>query len=154
MNVNYSKEIALNKLKHYCAYQDRSHREVRTKLLKLEVYGDDLEEIMSDLIKEKYLDESRFACSFARGKFRMKKWGRIKIKQHLKQHDISDYCMRKAMKEIDAEEYYNTLSDIIDKKMIDYSDLNKFKRKQKLISYCISRGYEMNLILEIVKDKT
>jgi regulatory protein len=154
MNVNYSKEIALNKLKHYCAYQDRSHREVRTKLLKLEVYGDDLEEIMSDLIKEKYLDESRFACSFARGKFRMKKWGRIKIKQHLKQHDISDYCMRKAMKEIDAEEYYNTLSDIIDKKMIDYSDLNEFKRKQKLISYCISRGYEMNLILEIVKDKT
>jgi regulatory protein len=58
------------------------------------------------------------------------------------------------MKEIDAEEYYNTLSDIIDKKMIDYSDLNEFKRKQKLISYCISRGYEMNLILEIVKDKT
>jgi len=147
--VNLSNEIALNKLKHYCAYQDRSHREVRTKLLKLEIYGDDLEEIMSELIKEKFLDEARYACSFARGKFRLKKWGRIKIKQHLKQHDISDYCMRKAMKEIDEREYLETLSSIVEKKKLDYNDSNKYKMKQKVINYCMSRGYETNLILEV-----
>lgn len=146
--MNYSKEIALNKLKHYCAYQDRSHREVRTKLLSLKVYGDDLEEIMSELIKEKFLDELRFACSFARGKFRIKKWGRNKIKQHLKQHDISDYCLRKAMEEIDEKEYLSTLQEIIGKKKIDYADTNKYKQNQKVIKYCISRGFEMNLVLE------
>ena len=148
--MNYSKEIALNKLKHYCAYQDRSHREVRTKLLKLEVYGDDLEEIMNELIKEKYLDELRYACSFARGKFRMKKWGRNKIKQHLKQHEISDYCLRKAMKEIDEEEYLSVLEELIEKKKLDYADTNTFKQNQKVIKYCISRGFEMQLILEII----
>ena len=148
--MNYSKEIALNKLKHYCAYRDRSHREVRTKLLKLEVYGDDLEEIMNELIKEKYLDELRYACSFARGKFRMKKWGRNKIKQHLKQHEISDYCLRKAMKEIDEEEYLSVLEELIEKKKLDYADTNTFKQNQKVIKYCISRGFEMQLILEII----
>ena len=146
--MNLSNEIALNKLKHYCAYQDRSHREVRTKLLKLEIYGDDLEEIMGELIKEKFLDEERYACSFARGKFRLKKWGRNKIKQHLKQHQISDYCMRKAMKEIDEEEYIETLTSIIEKKKKHYDEADSFKLKQKVISYCLSRGYEMNLILE------
>lgn len=146
--MTLSNEIALNKLKHYCAYQDRSHREVRTKLLKLEVYGDDLEEVMNELIREKFLDEERYACSFARGKFRLKKWGRIKIKQHLKQHQISDYCMRKAMKEIDEEEYIETLAGIIEKKKKDYDASDSYKLKQKVISYCVSRGYEMNLVLE------
>ena len=146
--MNHSNEIALNKLKHYCAYQDRSHREVRTKLLKLKVYGDDLEEIMSELIKEKFLDELRFACSYARGKFRMKKWGRNKIKQQLKLHDISDYCMRKAMKEIDEEKYMNTLLELIKKKKIDYADNNEYKQNQKVIKYLISRGFETKLILE------
>lgn len=145
--MNYSNEDALNKLKHYCAYQDRSHKEVRTKLLKLKVYGDDLEEIMSELIKEKFLDESRYACSFARGKFRLKKWGRNKIIQQLKQHEISDYCIRKAMKEIDEDEYRETLREIILKKQKDYLDPNPYKQKQKTIAYCLSRGYEMNYIL-------
>lgn len=146
--MNYSKEIALNKLKHYCAYQDRSHKEVRTKLLSLKIYGDDLEEIMNELIEEKYLDELRFACSFARGKFRMKQWGRNKIKQQLSQHFISDYCVRKAMKEIDEDEYLETLKKLINKKKQDYADTNEFKQNQKVIKYLMSRGFEINLIME------
>ncbi len=150
--MNYSKEIALNKLKHYCAYQDRSHKEVRTKLLQLKVYGEDLEEIMNELIKEKYLDELRYACSFARGKFRMKKWGRNKIIQHLKIQDISDYCMRKAMEEIDQQEYLDVLKQLISKKKEDYAEENTYLQNQKVIKYLVSRGYEMHHILDLIKE--
>ena len=87
-----SPEDALAKLQRYCAYQDRCHQEVRTKLIDLGVFGDTLEEIITDLIKDNFLNEERFARSYARGKFRMRKWGRIKIRQELKLRKISDYC--------------------------------------------------------------
>lgn len=142
------KQIALQKAQAYCVYQDRSHKEVRTKLLALEIYGDDLEELMSLLIQDKFLDELRFACSFARGKFRIKKWGRKKITQHLKQHDVSDYCLRKAMLEIDESDYMDTLHSILEKKYLQTKGLSDYQRRQKTIQYALSRGFEYELILE------
>jgi len=138
---------ALEKLRHYCAYQDRCHSEVRTKLLDLQIYGDDLEEIIGELIQENFLNEERFAQSYVRGKFNLKKWGRIKILQGLKLKKVSAYCIKKGMQEIDEEDYKKTLSTILEKKLelLD-SSLNSFIKYKKLMQYAMGRGYEIPLI--------
>lgn len=147
----HSKEEALDKLQRYCVYQDRCHQEVRSKLLDLGIYGDDLEEIIIDLISENFLNEERFARSYARGKFRMKRWGRNRIKRELKLRQISAYCLRKAMEEIDETEYYEVLTTLITKKLRTTKAANDFLRKSKAGTYAISRGYEPSLVWEIVK---
>lgn len=149
-----SKTEALAKLQAYCAYQDRCHKEVRSKLLDLGIYGDDLEEIIADLIEENFLNEERFARSFARGKFRIKQWGKIRIKRELKQRDISDYCIRKAMEEIEEEDYQKTLESILLKKNARLNAPNLYTRKAKLAKYAMSRGFEHNLIWEILNRIT
>ena len=146
-----SKADALTKLQHYCAYQDRCHQEVRSKLLDLGIYGDDLEEIIVDLIQENFLNEERYARSFARGKFRMKKWGRNRIKRELKMRAISDYCIRKAMSEIEEEDYVNVLEEILNKKINSIKETNEYARNNKLAKYAISRGFESNLVWEEIK---
>ncbi|MBS1975330.1 MAG: RecX family transcriptional regulator, partial [Bacteroidetes bacterium] len=100
-----SKEQALQKAKHFCAYQERNHLEVREKLYSLGLWKRDVEEVISVLIEEDYLNEERFAIAFAGGKFRMKHWGRAKIKYELQQKKISPYCIKEAMKEINEEDY-------------------------------------------------
>lgn len=145
-------EMALNKLRKYCAYQDRCHKEVRTKLLSLKVYGDELEEIISELIKDKFLNEERFAKSYARGKFRLKKWGRYKIKQQLKFRDISNYCIKKAMEEIDEEEYMSTLKSILEKQIEKNDKLSFLLARDKAIKYAFSRGFENEAIYSLLKD--
>lgn len=147
--MNLSSEIALNKLQQYCVYQDRCHSEVRKKLISLKVYGDELEEVMSLLIQDKYLDELRYACSYARGKFRIKRWGWNKIKMNLKQKQVSDYCIRKSYNEIDLDEYYEVLTAIFQKKLESCKDENAYICKQKAIKYCLGRGYEMEKVLEV-----
>ena len=141
----YSKEEALAALQRYCAYQDRCHQEVRSKLLSLGIYGMDLEDIMVQLIEEKFLDEERFARSFARGKFRMKQWGRKRIVQELKKRNISDYCIRKALTEIDEEEYHLTLRKVL-KKRFSLASGNKYERRKKAIDAALRRGYEPELV--------
>ncbi|MEM6699157.1 MAG: regulatory protein RecX [Bacteroidota bacterium] len=147
-----SKAEALKKLQAYCAYQDRCHKEVRTKLLALGVYGDDLEEVIVELITDKFLDEERFARSFARGKFRYKKWGRLKIKQELKRKDISAYCLKKAMEEIEEEDYLKSLDGLIQKKNRQIADTNDYQRKQKIAQFVFRKGYESNLIWERINE--
>jgi regulatory protein len=142
---------ALEKLKSYCAYQERSHQEVRTKLLSLEVYGDELEEIIGALIEENFLNEERYAAAIVRGKFRYKQWGRIKIKQALKFQKISTYCIQKAMKEIEDDEYQKTLLHLAEKKWESlHSEKNKFTKMAKLRNYLLQKGYETDLIMDTV----
>lgn len=145
-----SREDALQKLQHYCAYQDRCHREVRSKLLTLGIYGEELEEIITELIQENFLNEERFACSFARGKFRLKQWGRNRILRELKMRQISDYCIRKAMEEIKDEDYYQTLQEVLTKKAKTLKDTDTFKRNQKLAQHAIQRGFEPELVWEML----
>jgi regulatory protein len=147
-----SKEEALRKLQKYCAYQDRCHQEVRTKLIELGCYGDDLEEVISELILENFLNEERFARSYARGKFRFKKWGRIRIKRELKMRKISAYCIKKAMEEIGDDEYYTELEKLILKKNNTVAEQNEFKRRKKLADYVIRKGFESFLAWEIIKE--
>lgn len=145
---NLNKEQALSKMQKYCAYQDRCHYEVRSKLLALEVYGDELEEIMASLIVDKFLDEERFARSYARGKFNIKFWGRMRIKRELKMRKISDYCIRKAMEEIDDDLYIEKLQMLLQKKNNLLRDEDRFKRIKKLSEHAIRRGFEMDLVWE------
>jgi regulatory protein len=142
-------EARLN-IQRYCVYQDRCHKEVRTKLLEHGIYGNLLEEIISELIQENFLDEERFAKSYARGKFRMKQWGRNKIKQELKLRHVSDYCIKSALQEINEEEYIETLKSIITHKERLTKFKNEWDRKKKLSDYALSKGYEYELIISII----
>lgn len=146
-----SDEEALAKLQHYCAYQDRCHAQVRSKLLDLEIYGKRLEQIISRLIQDNFLNEERFACSYARGKFRFKKWGRIKIKQKLSALHISEYCIKKGMQEIEEEAYLNTLSGLLKQKRKTLKGLKDFEANQRCAAYVIRKGYEPELVWQLLK---
>ncbi|MBP6625382.1 MAG: RecX family transcriptional regulator [Chitinophagaceae bacterium] len=144
----------LNKLQNFCAYQERSHEEVRSKLLAMKIYGEDLELYIIALIEENFLNEQRYACAIARGKFKFKKWGRIKIKYALKQEKVSAYCIQQAMKEIDEDEYEKTLYDLAEKKLASLSEeKNKFAKMTKLKNYLLQKGYETELIHQIVQHQ-
>ncbi len=147
-----SKKIALERMQKYCAYQERCHSEVRHKLLSLGIYGDALEEIIFDLIQENFLNEERFARSYARGKFRIKQWGRNKIIKELKVRQVSEYCIRMALEEIDEEEYLQTLKKLARKKWSEYRGMKNFERKGRLARYLASRGFESELIWAELKN--
>jgi len=146
-------QVALEKLRKYCAYQERCHQEVRSKLLDLKVYGDELEEIISSLIDENFLNEERFAKAYARGKFRMKRWGRIKIRQELKRRRISDYLIKKGMAEIDESEYLDTILKLIAKYKKEHSTLSYYDLRRKTVTYLMSKGYEAGMIYENLETK-
>ena len=144
-------EKIVSKLQKYCAYQERSHKEVRTKLLKLKVYGDDLENIISQLVQDNFLNEERFARSFARGKFRIKSWGRLRIVNELKQRDISDYCIRKALSEIDDEEYLETLHRLAAQLMDAFDHLHPAEQYKKVSSRLLRKGFEYPMIQSAIE---
>jgi regulatory protein len=146
--ISYDK--ALEKLQRYCAYQDRCHKEVRQKLFDLGVYGDWQDEIIVELITEKFLDEQRFANSFVRGKFRMKRWGKTRIKRELKLREISPYCIKKALQEIDESDYLAALEEVLEKKNKLLREDNIYQRKKKLAQHAIYRGFESGLVWEFV----
>lgn len=135
-------------------YQDRCHKEVEKKLSDYNLIPEAKELILLHLLQENFLNEERFAKSFARGKFRIKKWGKPRIIRELKFRDISAYNIKTALKEIDEEEYIATLYELATKKNNTISEENIFKRKKKLVDFLQYRGYESNLIYEAVNDIT
>ena len=146
-----SKEQALQKAKQYCAYQERSHNEVKEKLYGFGLYKNDVEELLSVLIEENYLNEERYAIAFAGGKFRMKQWGRVKIKYELQQKRVSTYSIKKALAEIDEEDYEKCLKKLAEAKLATLkSEKNIFVKKSKLQSYLTQKGFEYTLIGAIV----
>jgi len=143
---------ALPKLQRFCAYQERCHREVKEKLAEYGVYGKDADHIISDLIENNYLNEERFALQFAGGRFRSKQWGRRKILHALKQKGVSDYCIRKAMQQIDEDDYVQTMLKLAEKKWAALKgEKNLFIKKRKLQDYLIQRGFETDYMSEIMK---
>ena len=141
---------ALRKIGSYCAYQERTQQEVRKRLDKWDIYGDDAEEIIADLITQGYLSEERFATSFAGGKFRVMGWGKRKITQELKQRGITGYNLNKALANIAPDDYKSRLVEILNKKRCLIRDDNPLIVKQKLVRYALSKGYESNLIWEVL----
>lgn len=147
-----TKEQALQKLKHYCAYQERCHSEVKEKLYSLGVWKKDHDEIIVTLIEGNYLNEERFAIAFAGGKWRIKQWGRVKIKYELKQKQVSDYCIKKALKQIDEEEYRRVLNRLTKEKYAELKNEQYLIRKKKTIDYLIRRGFEAELVNKLVAN--
>ena len=142
---------ALEKIKRYCAYQERSHLEVRHKLLELNIYGNELENYMTVLIDENYLNEERYACAIARGKFTYKQWGRNKIVYSLKQQKVSDYCIKKALEEIDEDAYLKTIGLLAERKLESLkTERNRFTKMAKLKNYLLQKGYEFDYIHDIL----
>ena len=146
-------DVIYNKLRHYCAYQERCHEEVRTKLLSLKIYGSDLEEIINKLIEDDFLNEERFAKAYAGGKFRIKKWGRGKIINELKKRKVSAYCIKKGMEEIGEEDYLNTLNKLLSATIKKYKTNNDYETKNKVARYLISRGFESELVWGMINNK-
>lgn len=137
----------------YCAYQERCQKEVRNKLYESGARKDEVEELMIMLITEGLVDEERYARAYARGKFRIKNWGRNKIVYELKQNQISEYCIKKGLAEIDEDEYRNTVRRLAEKKMTELKgDKNLFSRRSKLWRYLSQKGYEHHLITNVVSE--
>ncbi len=145
-------EEVKRKLERYCIYQDRCHKEVEQKMFEYDLIEEVKVEVLLHLMQHNFLNEERFAKSYARGKFRIKKWGKRRIIRELKFRDISDYNIKIALKEIDEEEYYQTLVEIATKRNNTISEKNKFKRKKKLIDYLMYKGFESDLIYDIVNE--
>jgi regulatory protein len=148
-----SKEQALPQVKQFCVYRERCHSEVKEKLYSYGLYKNDVEQLVSQLIEENYLNEERFAIQYAGGKFRMNQWGRIKIKYALKQKQVSDYCIKKALKEINESDYKKTLQKLAEKKLKTLkTETNIFIKKKRLQDYLLQKGYESELVREVVNE--
>jgi regulatory protein len=149
-----TREEAIQKLKQYCGYQERSHSEAVQKLWDLGVSKKEHDEIISVLIQEDYLNEERFAQLFAGGKFRMKDWGRKKILYGLKEKGVSEYNIKKAMKEIDEDDYRKTLDELAEKKYALLKGEQYLVRKKKTRDYLMQKGYESDLVSGVMKEIT
>jgi len=144
------KKSAKLKAADFCAYQERSQQQVRDKLYDYGLHYDEVEDVLSDLIIEGFLSETRFAKAFAGGKFRVKGWGRRKIVQGLKQHKISENCIKIGLAEIPAEDYYKTLIRHAEKKLPMIKGDNSYVIRGKLTQHLVMKGFEGELIKEVI----
>lgn len=150
--IRLSSAEALARIYRYCAYQERSHQEVKNKLYEYGLYSSEVDELLSRLITEGFLNEERFAKAFAGGKFRMKKWGRLKIQNKLESLGLTTRCIGRGMKEIDAVDYSKVLKDLLKKKAQQTIEENPYKRRDKVARFAIAKGYEPELVWEMVKE--
>jgi len=148
----YSPPEAFQAILRYCAYQERSHQEVRDKLYGYGLHRTDVDELLSRLITEGFLNEERFAKAFAGGKFRMMKWGRNKIVHELEAHRVSPRCIRAGLLEIDESDYQATLQALLKKKLSQSKETNPLKKKDKAARFVIGKGYEPMLVWKLVKE--
>jgi regulatory protein len=148
-----TKEQALQKARHYCVYQERCHSETKEKLYSMGLWKNHVEELISQLIEENYLNEERYAIAFAGGKFRTRHWGRVKIKYELLQKKISPYCIKKAIGEIDDSAYNKTFLKLAETKWESLkSEKNIFTRKRKTRDYLLQKGFEHALINQFINN--
>ena len=146
--TGFTVELATKKLEHYCAYQDRCHKEVVAKLKSMGMIPIAIDTIMAHLIANRFLNEERFAKSFARGKFKIKKWGKNRIVRELKAREISRFNIQTALKEISDADYYETFDRLAQKKVDQITETNPLKAKKKLVDYLLYRGWEPQMVYE------
>jgi regulatory protein len=143
---------AQKKMEHYCAYQERCHKEVVKKLQELGMIPISIDTIVSKLVEDNYLNETRFAQSYARGKFRIKKWGKIRIRRELKARDLSDYNIKKGLEEIPDLDYNTTFLSLFEKRKKEVYENIPSVQKKKIISYMVYRGWELEKIYEAIQE--
>ncbi len=147
-----TKNQARLKAEHFCAYQERCQQEVRDKLYAWGLYSGDVEALIADLITNNFLNEERFAKAYVSGKFNMKGWGKLKIKQGLKQKMISSRLISDALKSLNAGDYDQKLLQLLEKKAMLLKETDRYKRKNKLAQYAMAKGYESDLIFEVLNN--
>lgn len=147
----YTLTEAKAKLEHFCAYQERCHKEVVEKLQQMRMIPQAIEVIVGHLLEGNFLNEERFARTFARGKFQLKKWGRVKITQALKFRQISPYIIQEALQEIE-EEYFEVFEAIAEEKRRQINEKNPYKARKKFIDYMLYRGWEYDLVYEKAEE--
>jgi regulatory protein len=145
-------EQALQKIKQYCTYQERCHKEVKEKLYSYGLHKSDTEKIVADLIENDFLNEERFAIQFAGGKFRMKQWGRKKIQYELQQKGVNTYSTKVALKELDQNEYSDTLHKLASAKWESLATEHHLTRQAKTQAYLMQKGFEPELISKAIKE--
>lgn len=148
----YTVQEATRKLERYCAYQERCHKEVRQKLVSMHMIPEAIDVIIVHLLEHNYLNETRFAKTFVRGKFRMKAWGRRRLTFELKQKDISKVNINQALAEIDTTEYIEVFNVLAEKRANGITESNIHKKKKKLIDYLLYRGWESHLVYEKARE--
>lgn len=142
----YTVNEALKKLEYYCSYQERCHKEVEEKLQRMNMIPEAKQQIILYLIEHNFLNEERFAKSFSRGKFRIKKWGKQRIVRELKMKGISKFNIESALKEIDEQSYLETFHELAESRFESIKETNKLKKKKKLVDYLFYRGWESHLV--------
>jgi len=153
-NKVYTVKEATERIQSYCAIQDRCQWEVEKKMKEWGISDKIIENILTDLILDKFVNEERFSESFCRGKFRIKRWGKVKIKNELKIKKISNNCIDKGLLQIEKKEYMKVLKDLYLKKRDSLKDRNQFIRKGKIAKHLQQKGFESKLIWELInKDK-
>tara|TARA_B100001057_G_scaffold188005_1_gene188817 strand:+ start:547 stop:1017 length:471 start_codon:yes stop_codon:yes gene_type:complete len=148
-----STEYLYKKISLYCSYQERSHKEVLLKISKSNISKKETDKIVAKLITENFLNETRYAITYARGKFRIKNWGKIKIISKLKQQNISFWNINKAIEGIDKDEYIKSFNLIFNKVNLKYNYLKNINRKKKILSILYSKGWEYELIIDTLNTK-
>ncbi|MTI31718.1 regulatory protein RecX [Xanthovirga aplysinae] len=151
-NLIREKQEAKTKAQSFCAYRERSRKEVKHKLQEIGVSASLMEIIIDELEQENFLNEERYARSFAGGKFRINKWGKQKIRLALNQQGIGEHFINQGLKEIDTEEYMNLLFNLAEKKSITEKETNPLKRKQKLMRYLMGKGFEADLVQYVLNQ--
>ena len=152
MKEVFSIKEAIHKIEHYCAYQERCHVEVLQKLRTMKIDAEEIDVIVVKLINDNFLNEERFACSFARGKHRMKQWGKIRIVNELKLKKINQRLITTALREITAEEYLATFHPLAERIWESSKESNALKKRKKFCDYLLRKGFESNLVYEKVKE--
>lgn len=151
-SASYTLTEAMRKAEHYCVYQERCHKEVIAKLQTMRMIPQAIDVIVVHLIEHDFLNETRFACSFARGKHRIKYWGKLRIIRELKQRGISEYNIKQGLKELDPEEYFGQFESLSERHWQQMSDTSKLTKRKKFCDFMLRKGYESDLIYEKVRE--
>ena len=151
-NKTYTVQEATQKLEYYCSYQERCHQEVVSKLWSMKLNQNEIDEVIVRLIEHNFLNEARFACSFARGKHRIKYWGRIRITNELKMRKINPSLIKSALKEISDEEYSATFNNLAEKHWHSFREANELKKRKKFCDYLLRHGFESNIVYEKARE--
>ena len=148
----YTLQEATRKLEHYCAYQERCHKEVRQKLQSMHMIPEAIDVIIVHLLEHNFLNEARFAKAYVSGKLRIKAWGRRRLTFELKKKDIGKVNINQALTEIENVEYIEVFNNLADKKADSITGSDKYKKRKKLIDYLLYRGWETHLVYEKAKE--
>lgn len=151
-NASYTVTEATRKAEQYCVYQERCHKEVFEKLQSMNMIPQAIDVIVVHLIEHNFLNETRFACSFARGKHRIKFWGRIRIVRELKMRDISEYNIKQGLKELDFDEYIQLFDSLAERHWNQMSEKNKWTKRKKFCDFLLRKGFESDLIYSKVRE--